>query len=171
VHRSLHMRMVEQGMPIRRASPRRRRSARARREREDAQVIATTSNPAGDAVVLVVCVAWFAWLCTPNGRAAYRAGVERRRVRRAARRRPRTRPRSERDSPAYRRFRQAVLVRDGHRCQACGASGVLLDVHHRLPWASYPEARYDPRHAVVLCRPCHRRTDSYGRRVKRSSIR
>lgn len=62
----------------------------------------------------------------------------------------------------YRKWRLAVLERDGRRCRACG-SGERLEVDHIRGWAKYPALRYRPSNGRVLCRPCHQKRRNHGR--------
>lgn len=61
--------------------------------------------------------------------------------------------------PRYIAWRNAVLARDGYVCQACGRRCAKhekgLAAHHILPYAAYPEARFDLANGVTLCRDCH----------------
>ena len=50
--------------------------------------------------------------------------------------------------------RKAVLERDGHRCVACGASGVRFEVDHIVPLAA--GGSNHPDNLRTLCRACHR---------------
>jgi 5-methylcytosine-specific restriction endonuclease McrA len=50
--------------------------------------------------------------------------------------------------------RKARLKRDNYTCQACGISGVPLEVHH-LHYRTYTAER--PKDLVSLCRRCHER--------------
>lgn len=61
----------------------------------------------------------------------------------------------------YRRWRKAVLERDGYICQGCG-SMKNLEADHILPWSTHPEIRYEVSNGRTLCRPCHLKTDTYG---------
>jgi hypothetical protein len=54
------------------------------------------------------------------------------------------------------KWRRAVLLRDGFRCQRCGVEGGKLHAHHVLPWASYPDQRTDIDNGLTLCEECHR---------------
>lgn len=56
---------------------------------------------------------------------------------------------------AYIEWRKAVYHRDNHTCQHCGKRGVKLNAHHILPWALYPERRYDVANGITLCKSCH----------------
>lgn len=58
-------------------------------------------------------------------------------------------------STAWRRQRDRVVARDGHRCVACG-SGYLLNGHHT--YYSDPVGREPDSAIVTLCAPCHRTT-------------
>jgi hypothetical protein len=73
----------------------------------------------------------------------------------------------ERHSARYRRWRKVVLTRDRHTCQKCGkgSRGVRLHVHHRQPFAIYPQLRYSVDNGVTLCVECH--GDAHGRRLAR----
>lgn len=53
------------------------------------------------------------------------------------------------------RLQNIVFARAGYVCQGCGATGVPLELHHRLPerWGG-PNR---PHNLVALCRPCHDR--------------
>jgi len=63
----------------------------------------------------------------------------------------------------YLEWRDKVLQRDLHQCQACGAKG-LVDAHHKNAWASFPELRIDVGNGVTACRGCHNDFHSiYGR--------
>ena len=75
---------------------------------------------------------------------------------------PRRFARAARATPEYRRWRAAVLARDGYACRACGATAPL-QAHHLLPFARYPEARYDVSNGVTLCAPCHRQEHTGGK--------
>lgn len=59
-----------------------------------------------------------------------------------------------RNNYTYRKFREAVLVRDGYACKKCG-SKVGLEAHHIKPYSLYPELRLEPTNAITLCHECH----------------
>jgi 5-methylcytosine-specific restriction endonuclease McrA len=58
-----------------------------------------------------------------------------------------------RGSARFKKLREFVKARDGHRCQQCG-SGLQLEVHHIVALAS-GGAPFDPANLVTLCRSCH----------------
>ncbi len=75
--------------------------------------------------------------------------------------------------PVYRRWREAVLKRDGHACRHCGSAD-FLHVHHLLPFvdllaehrpinvddAERYSALWDVDNGVTLCGDCHRTAHS-----------
>lgn len=52
-------------------------------------------------------------------------------------------------------WRKAVFARDDYTCQACGERGGYLEAHHDLPFAYFPELRFELLNGSTLCRPCH----------------
>lgn len=67
----------------------------------------------------------------------------------------------ERDDPAVRQWREAVLMRDGKKCRRCG-SPEELHAHHILRWVDVPEARLLIENGLTLCAGCHRHAHSSG---------
>ncbi len=61
-----------------------------------------------------------------------------------------------RDSTIVRRWRAAILARDGNRCQDCGAEASTA--HHIYPWRDWPDLRAAPTNGIALCAECHKRT-------------
>ncbi|NOX63494.1 MAG: HNH endonuclease [Chloroflexi bacterium] len=60
------------------------------------------------------------------------------------------------------RLRAVVFAREHYACQHCGARGVPLELHHRIP-----ENQGGPNHPdnlLALCQPCHDR--AHGREVR-----
>lgn len=61
--------------------------------------------------------------------------------------------------PRYIAWRNAVLARDGYRCQSCGRLCAKhekgLAAHHVLAYAAHPEARFELANGITLCRACH----------------
>ena len=52
-----------------------------------------------------------------------------------------------------------ILKRDNYKCQKCGIEHKnqnKLIVHHKKPWAKYPELRFEPSNLMVLCEECHK---------------
>ncbi len=74
-----------------------------------------------------------------------------------------------RRSTELRLWRQAVLERDGHRCQHCGSIHASLHAHHISPWATDEERRFDVSNGLTLCADCHGKV--HGRRLFGSSAR
>lgn len=67
----------------------------------------------------------------------------------------------------YIRWRKSVLIRDKNTCQICGissANGFGMHVDHIKPFCSYPDSRFDMHNGRVLCRECHLKTPTYGKR-------
>jgi len=64
-------------------------------------------------------------------------------------------------SKAYKQWRMNVFLRDNFSCQCCGARGVYLEVHHIKSWSKYPELRYELNNGVALCKDCHKLTNNY----------
>ena len=73
--------------------------------------------------------------------------------------------------PNWQAQRQLALVRDGHRCRTCGASGddIVLHVHHIRPFREYGyvpgenenyKAANQIDNLVTLCPGCHRRAEA-----------
>lgn len=51
-------------------------------------------------------------------------------------------------------WRAAVLERDGHKCQKCGATKPL-EAHHIMPYSVRPDMAGDVSNGITLCRLCH----------------
>lgn len=71
-----------------------------------------------------------------------------------------------RRSGAYREWKKTALENAGYKCEQCGVENrfvckccgtrVSLHVHHIKPFAEYPDLRFDPDNAQVLCPKCHK---------------
>jgi hypothetical protein len=59
-----------------------------------------------------------------------------------------------RTSRTYYWWRKRVLKRDKYICQKCGHKK-NLHVHHILPFAKYPELRFELNNGITLCANCH----------------
>jgi len=59
-----------------------------------------------------------------------------------------------RDDPEVRRWRDAVLMRNEHRCSDCGEES-NLHAHHIVRWADAPALRVVVENGRTLCRKCH----------------
>lgn len=82
------------------------------------------------------------------------------------------RPRACAEASAW---RKAVFERDNWTCQACGARSVKgraveLNADHILPFAEYPELRWEVGNGRTLCVQCHRKTDTWGNRKKKKEM-
>lgn len=66
---------------------------------------------------------------------------------------PRRNPR--RDTAKDRKWAKAVLERDRHTCQDCGATDCPLCAHHKRSYFYHPALRYDVDNGVTLCFDCH----------------
>lgn len=69
----------------------------------------------------------------------------------------------------YRKFKKAVLKRDGYRCVLCGISrddGVIIEVDHIIPVAAYRRGILEMSNARSLCQLCHKKTETYGNSAK-----
>ena len=78
-----------------------------------------------------------------------------------------------RDTAVFAEFRRTILKRDHWTCRECGdhnhkgrGSRVVLHVHHIEPLCIAPDRILDPSNAVTLCFECHKRTETYGPKVK-----
>jgi len=61
----------------------------------------------------------------------------------------------QRHTIAYSQWRNAVLLRDGHRCVECGSAD-SLHVHHVEPYAKFPNLRLVVSNGITLCIEHHR---------------
>lgn len=55
----------------------------------------------------------------------------------------------------HKRWRDAVIARDGATCTRCVAQGVEVHAHHIKPYKEYPELRFDVDNGMTLCFRCH----------------
>lgn len=78
----------------------------------------------------------------------------------------RTKNMQARSTGEYKQWRYAALALVGFACQGCGIKQgtvceccghkITLHVHHVKPFATFPELRYEPSNAEVLCPKCHK---------------
>lgn len=61
----------------------------------------------------------------------------------------------ERGRVDFREWRKAVFTRDNWTCRHCGKRGRKMNAHHLMPFASYPEHRFDVANGLTLCLSCH----------------
>lgn len=74
-------------------------------------------------------------------------------------------------SMEYKIWRTAVYERDNYTCIWCGArSGngktVYLAADHIKPFSLFPELRFAIDNGRTLCKECHRKTDTFGCKVR-----
>lgn len=60
-----------------------------------------------------------------------------------------------RESTDYKAWRKTVFERDGYTCQMCGQIGGKLQADHDLPFAVYPDLRFEVLNGQTLCFDCH----------------
>lgn len=67
----------------------------------------------------------------------------------------------------YRAWRTAVFERDHYTCQLCSQVGGKLEADHIQPIAIRPDLIVAVDNGRTLCVTCHRKTDSYGTKVRK----
>lgn len=64
----------------------------------------------------------------------------------------------ERNDSAYQEWRKSVRDRDGWVCKMSNGDCLgKVVAHHILPWAKFPELRYETNNGITLCRFHHPR--------------
>lgn len=76
-----------------------------------------------------------------------------------------------RHSTEYRLWRTSVFARDKYTCIWCEARSkkgnpIILEADHINPFSDYPELRFAIDNGRTLCKPCHRTTDTWGRKSR-----
>lgn len=71
-----------------------------------------------------------------------------------------------RSSFDYRIWREAVFKRDNFTCMFCQRKGGRLNADHIKPFSLYPDLRMDINNGRTLCVDCHKKTDTYCRKIK-----
>ena len=59
---------------------------------------------------------------------------------------------------------KVIIARD-KKCVICGSTK-KLEADHIKPVLYFPELAYEPSNGRVLCKDCHKKTDTYGGRLK-----
>ncbi len=68
---------------------------------------------------------------------------------------------SIRSSRQYKDWRKKVFEKNGKKCLFCG-SKEKLEVDHIKPLALYPNEALEIKNGRVLCKKCHKKTDTWG---------
>ena len=85
-----------------------------------------------------------------------------------------------RASLEYKLWREAVFRRDNFICIWCGVKGgwskelkkqVKLNADHIKPFSLFPELRFAIDNGRTLCIDCHKKTDTYGWKLRNSPLR
>lgn len=77
-----------------------------------------------------------------------------------------------RGSLEYKLWRKSVFERDGYSCVWCKikGDGKNLNADHIKPFSLFPELRFAIDNGRTLCIDCHKKTDTYGWKIKNKSI-
>lgn len=76
-----------------------------------------------------------------------------------------------RQSSEYKKWRTAVFERDNYTCQDGGersGNGRRVELHpdHIKPFSLFPELRFVVSNGRTLCAECHRKTATYGSKIR-----
>ena len=66
------------------------------------------------------------------------------------------------NEPEWKARAREIRKRDAYTCQLCGATDVLIEVHHRSYVSGRKPWEYEDAALVSVCRPCHE-TETFGR--------
>ncbi len=74
-------------------------------------------------------------------------------------------------SKEYKLWRKAVFERDNYTCVWCKersrvGKAVIIHADHIKPFAYFPELRFAIDNGRTLCIECHRKTDTWGKKLK-----
>jgi hypothetical protein len=72
-----------------------------------------------------------------------------------------------RHSVEYRLWRESVFKRDGYTCIWCGKMGGRIEADHIKSFKDFPELRFAIDNGRTLCKECHKKTDTYGRKINK----
>jgi len=71
----------------------------------------------------------------------------------------------DRHGMKYNKWRRDVFQRDNYTCQFCGVRGGILHADHIKPFATFPTMRFDLDNGRTLCKSCHLKTPTWGRKA------
>lgn len=74
---------------------------------------------------------------------------------------------SKRPQFENREWKLKVFERDNYTCQICNQRGGKLQADHIKPYSLYPDCRWDLDNGRTLCIECHKKTDTYGGKMKK----
>lgn len=69
-----------------------------------------------------------------------------------------------------RNWAKQILERDNYTCQQCGLRSKekeVIEVHHIEPVSKYPSLALDIVNGIALCKNCHYKTESYGKKLRK----
>ena len=74
------------------------------------------------------------------------------------------------NSSEYKLWRKSVFERDNYTCVWCGikngdGKSIYLEADHIKPFCDYPELRFAIDNGRTLCHECHKKTNTYGRKI------
>ena len=76
-----------------------------------------------------------------------------------------------RNTVQYKNWRKSVFERDNYTCQNCeDKRGGNLEADHELPFALFPDLRFEVLNGRTLCVPCHQATETYGNITRSKKI-
>jgi hypothetical protein len=73
-----------------------------------------------------------------------------------------------RSTKEYIKWSREVKERDGYKCQWCGLVNKSNHADHIIPFAYFPELRLSLDNGRTLCAKCHRRTETYGNKSRKT---
>lgn len=76
-----------------------------------------------------------------------------------------------RSSLEYKSWRESVFERDNYTCIWCSirsgnGKAVILHADHIQPFSLFPKLRFDTDNGRTLCEPCHRKTETWGTKIR-----